>query len=303
MGTRQTFPRPFRILKIKFQKNEEEESCLRELRFNREKLKNIDFQNTNHSFIQPYFMNKKTIAANSYSLPSPLHCLRRKSTKLLYLIFLLLPCTLFSQNLDDFRTAASSNGVNLIPFPDLRKDATSIGDEVQRRKDDTKSYDYDLLLSQKNNMLKEIKKDNDDIASITKEMQDFKSKHPDGNTSSFDEEINKEKKDISQYNDKIKDLNDKMGKAVDVYDRLYNARAGLREYFQKALDQLSDAKSNPDKYLGSSPTDDDRKKLQEYVKVIEDQIQSNMKTHQDQEDGAKKRKADFENLIKVTEYK
>jgi chromosome segregation ATPase len=226
-----------------------------------------------------------------------------KSTILLYLIFLILPCTLFSQSLDDFRTAASSNGVNLIPFPDLRKDATSVADEVQRRKDDAKSYDYDLLASQKNNMLKEIKKDNDDIASITKEIEDFKSKHPDGNTSSFDGEIDKKKKDISGYNDKIKDMNDKLGKAVEVYDRLYNARAGLREYFQKALDQLSDVKSNPDKYLGSSPTDEDRKKLQEYVRVIEDQIQSSIKTHQDQEDGAKKRKADFENLIKTTEYR
>jgi hypothetical protein len=226
-----------------------------------------------------------------------------RTTSLLYLIFLIFPSALFSQSLDDFKTAASSNGVNLIPFPDLRRDATSIADEVQRRKDDTKSYDYDLLSSQKNNMLKEIKKNNDDIASINKEIEDFKRKHPDGNTSSFDEEINKEKKDIDQYNGKIKDLNDKMGKAVDVYDRLYNARAGLREYFQKALDQLSDAKSNPDKYLGSSPTDDDRKKLQDYVGVIQDQIQSNMKTHQDQEDGAKKRKADFENLINTTEFK
>jgi hypothetical protein len=248
-------------------------------------------------------MKKKTIAANLYFPVSPMNRLRLKSTRLICLIFLVLPCTLFSQNLDDFRTAASSNGVNLIPFPDLRKDATSIADDVQRRKDEAKSFDYDLFASQKNNMLKEIKKNNDDITSITKEIEAFKSKHPDGNTSSFDEEINKEKKDISQYNDKIKDLNDKMGKAVEVYDRLYNARAGLREYFQKTLDQLSDVKSNPDKYLGSGPADEDKNKLQDYVKVIEDQIQSNMKTHQDQEDGAKKRKADFENLINTTEYK
>ena len=248
-------------------------------------------------------MKKKTITDNLYSLVCLMNCLLMKSPRLLYLTFLILPCTLFSQNLDDFRTAASSNGVNLIPFPDLRKDATSIADEVQRRKDDAKSYDYDLFASQKNNMLKAIKKDNDDIAAINKEIEDFKSKHPDGNTSSFEDEINKEKKDISEYNDKIKDMNDKMGKAVEVYDRLYNARAGLRDYFQKTLDQLSDVKSNPDKYLGSSPTEEDRKKLQDYVRVIEDQIQSNIKTHQDQEDGARKRKADFENLIKTTEYR
>jgi hypothetical protein len=232
-----------------------------------------------------------------------MNCLRLNLTTLLHLIFFLPPGTLFSQNLDDFRTAASSNGVNLIPFSDLRGDATPIADDVQRRKEETQAFNYDLFASQKNNMLKEIKKNNDDIASITKEIEDFKRKHPDGSTCSFDAEIEKEKKDISQYNDKVKDMNDKMGKAVEGFDRLYQARAGLREYFQKALDKLSDVKSNPDKYLGSSPTDDDRKKLQDYVKVIEDQIQSNVKTHQDQEEGAKKRKADFENLIKITEYR
>jgi len=248
-------------------------------------------------------MKMKNTATHLSSPVSSINYLNTKSTTLLLLLLLTLPCTLFSQNLDDFRTAASNSGVNLIPFPDLRKDATPIADDVQRRKDEVKSYDYDVLSSQKNNILKEIKKNNDDIASIQKEIEEFKKRHPDGNTVSFDAEIEKEKKDISQYNDKIKDMNDKMGKAVEAFDRLYNARAGLREYFQKALNQLSDVKSNPDKYLGSSPTDDDRNKLKDYVRVIEDQIQSNVKTHQDQEDGAKKRKADFENLIKQTEYK
>jgi len=85
-------------------------------------------------------MRKNTIAASLYSLVSPMNCPLMKSARLLYLIFLILQYTLFSQNLDDFRTAASSNGVNLIPFPDLRRDATSVADDVQRRKDDAKSY-------------------------------------------------------------------------------------------------------------------------------------------------------------------
>src|SRR4029078_7112172 len=127
-----------------------------------------------------------TIAANLYSFISPLNSLRMKSASLLYLTFLALPCTLFSQNLDDFRTAASANGVNLIPFSDLRKDATPIADDVQRRKDETQNYNYHQHYSQKNHLLKEIKKNNDDIASITKEIEDFKRKHPDGSTCSFD---------------------------------------------------------------------------------------------------------------------
>jgi uncharacterized phage infection (PIP) family protein YhgE len=226
-----------------------------------------------------------------------------KSVFLTCLLLAFIPYLLFSQNLDDFRTAAAADGVNLIPFPDIRKDATSIADEVQRRKEEAKNYDYDLFLSQKTNALKEIKKRNDDISSISKEMDDFKSKHPDGSTSSFQDEIDKRKKEISDFNDKIKDMNNNMAKASDTYDRLYNARAGLREYFQKALDQLPDVTSNPTKYLGSNPSDDNLDKLKQYVRVIEDQIESGIKTHKEQEEGAKKRKGDFDNLIAMMEYK
>ena len=248
-------------------------------------------------------MKKKMIAGDLYLFVSFRAHQLSKSILLICLLLLLTPCLLFSQNLDDFRTAAAADGVNLIPFPDLRKDATSVADEVQRRKDEAKNYDYDLFLSQKTNALKEIKKRNDEISSISKEIDDFKSKHPDGNTSSFQDEIDKRKKEISDFNDKIKDMNGNMAKASDTYDRLYNARAGLREYFQKALDQLPDVISNPTKYLGSSPSTEDLEKLKQYVRVIDDQIESGIKTHKEQEDGAKKRKSDFDNLIAMTEYK
>lgn len=246
---------------------------------------------------------KKMIGGYLYSFLSfPKHHLP-KATVLTFVVLMLMPVLLLSQSLDDFRTAAAADGVNLIPFPDLRKDATSIADDVQRRKDEAKNYDYDLFLSQKTNLLKEIKKRNDDISAISKEMDDFKSKHPDGVTSSFQDLVDKRKKEISDFNDKIKDMNNNMAKASETYDRLYNARAGLREYFQKALDQLPDVLSNPAKYLGSSPSNDDLDKLKQYVRVIEDQIESGIKTHKEQEDGAKKRKGDFDNLIAMTEYR
>jgi chromosome segregation ATPase len=248
-------------------------------------------------------MKKRMIAGNLYLFVSFRNHQLPKSILLAGLLLVFMPCLLFSQNLDDFRTAAAADGVNLIPFPDLRKDATSIADEVQRRKDEAKNYDYDLFLSQKTNALKEIKKRNDEISSISKEIDDFKSKHPDGNTSSFQDEIDKRKKEISDFNDKIKDMNNNMAKASDTYDRLSNARAGLREYFQKALDQLPDVTSNPTKYLGSSPSNEDLEKLKQYVRVIDDQIESGIKAHKEQEDGAKKRKVDFDNLIAMTEYK
>lgn len=226
---------------------------------------------------------------------------RGRLIALICLLLAIVPLASIGQNLDDFRTAASSDGVNLIPFPDIRKDATPIADEVQRRKDEAKSFDYGVFESQKNNLLKEIKKKNGEIESLKKDIDDMKRKYTEVSVACFEDDIKKRQKAIDDNNDKIKDLNDKMSKAVDVFDRLYNARAGLREYFEKALSQLSDVTSNSDKYIGSSPSDDDKKKLEDYVKVIQDQIQSRIKDHQDQENGAKKTKEDYENLIRKSE--
>lgn len=222
---------------------------------------------------------------------------------ILYLLLITTPTLLYSQNLDDFRTAASADGVSLIPYSDLRKEATSIADEVQRRKEEAKTFDYETFESQKNNALKEIKKRNDEIDGIKKDIDDLKRKYTEISVTCLEGDIEKRKKTIDENNDKIKGMNDKMKNAVDVFDRLYNARAGLREYFEKALSQLSDTRSNPNRVLGDSPSDDDKNKLEDYIKVIEDQIQSRIKEHKEQEDGAQKRKADYQSLIDRTEVK
>lgn len=63
-----------------------------------------------------------------------------------------------SCTLDDLRTAAGGSdlGVNLIPFPDLRRDATSMSDEVKRRKDEAE-IDTKTLRNQKESNLSGIK--------------------------------------------------------------------------------------------------------------------------------------------------
>ena len=220
-----------------------------------------------------------------------------------YLLLMAVPSFLYSQNLSDFQTAASADGVNLIPYSELRKEATSIADEVQRRKDEIKAFDYDVFESQKNNLLKDNKKKNDEIDNIKKDLEEYKKKYTEVSTACFDADVDQRKKKIDDNNGKIKDMNDKMKNAVDVFGRLYNARAGLREYFEKALSQLSDTQSNPNRVLGDSPSDDDKNALQNYIKTIQDQIQSRVKEHKEQEDGAKKRQSDFQSLIDRTEPK
>ena len=92
-------------------------------------------------------------------------------------IILYFPFSLCAQNLDDFRSAAAADGVKLIPFSGLRSDASSLADDVQRKKGEVKSFDYDLFSSQKDNILKDIKKKKDEMDGIRKEIEELKKKN------------------------------------------------------------------------------------------------------------------------------
>jgi chromosome segregation ATPase len=206
-----------------------------------------------------------------------------------------------SYTLDDFRTAAAADGVNVIPFPDLRRDATSIADEVDRRKDEAE-FNSVTFEKQKDNLLEEIKKKNGEIEGTRKQLEDFKRDNPGATVPSFyEEDIKKREDDIKESNDKISDLNNQMTKAAEAFDRLYNARAGLREYFDKVKDQLKDVRSNPTSYLGGSPSDDDLKQLETYLGVIENEIEVEEGEHKIQEDGAKNTRDELQKVINKTE--
>lgn len=206
-----------------------------------------------------------------------------------------------SITLDDFKTATEERGVNLIPFPDIRRDATAIADEVQLRKE--ARYDYKDFEDRKNKMLAEIKNKNKEIEGIRKDMADFVTAHSSGDyvLTPFEDEIREREDAIRENQAEINNLNNEMAGAVDAYDRLYKARGGLREKFDDAKDKLNDALSNPTSYLGGSPSDDDLKKLQDYISVIKSKIESEEEVHKNEEENAKDLSKKYQDLIKKTE--
>jgi hypothetical protein len=184
---------------------------------------------------------------------------------------LLMPS--MSYNLDDLRRCASSEGVNLIPFPDLRSSATSISEQVERAKSDLRSLgDADPFIAQKNNVLSELKEYRENIE---KENRDsFPRK----------EVIEMNTEEINKSEAKLRELNAILSNALDLSAALLTARSMLREYFSKALSQLSDLSSNPERVLGSGPSDDDKKQLEEYIKEIRRKIEDGERVHKDEED-------------------
>lgn len=210
--------------------------------------------------------------------------------------------TAHAQTLDEFRTAAAADGVNVIPFPDFRRDASAIADEVERRKYEASKYKFDVLEPQKNNMLTEIKKTQERIRLKEEEINKFKSDHPDGSAAPLVEELEDLKEALADQQEAVTDLNeDTLEDAVEAWNRLWNARAGLREIFEDVVDKLDDVPSSPGSYLGSSPSTEDVDKLKNYASVIENEIEVQAKTHKDQEDGAKATEQAFAELLKKNE--
>ena len=207
------------------------------------------------------------------------------------------PLLSIAQNLDDFKSAAGSKGVQVIPFPDLRSKAVDLAADVDKRKTEVQSLSYETFEKQKDNMLKDIKKRQEDITGIQKEIEEYKKNFTEVSVTCFEEDIKKKKEKIDGFNNQLNELNSKLKSASEAFGNLNEARAKLREQFDRVLRELSSAKSSPEKYLGSSPTDDDKKNFVRYCDIIEDEIEAQAKTHKDQEDGAKGTKEKYEKLI------
>ncbi len=216
-------------------------------------------------------------------------------------IMLYFPSTLCAQNLDDFRSAAAADGVKLIPFSGLRSDASSLADDVQRKKDEVKSFDYDLFSSQKDNILKDVKKKKEEMDGIRKDIDDLKKKYAEVSVSCLEDDIKKREQANAENNKKLDEINSKLKDGAKAFENLNTARAKLREQFDKVLSELSNAKSSSSKYIGESPSDEDKKKFENYISVIVDQIKSQIEEHKKQEDGARSTKDKYEQLIKKTE--
>jgi hypothetical protein len=209
---------------------------------------------------------------------------------MLHILFILSPCLLFGQTLDEFRTtAATGKGVTLIPFHDLRKEATAIADEVQHWKNEVEKIHYDILESQKDNLLGKIKK-------IKETIIDEKKISPPN------QKLLKEKEaELAKCRKQLTTVNGKIEEGIEAFKRLNNARAGLREFFDKALDKLKDALSHPEKYLGKKTSEKDSRDFESYIKLITGEIEDEEEKHKKQETAAENTSENFKKLFEIKE--
>ncbi len=214
----------------------------------------------------------------------------RKLFFVLHILFILSPCVLSGQTLDDFRTtAATGKGVTLIPFHDLRKEATAIADEVQYWKNEVEKIHYDILESQKDNLLGKLKKIKETIIAEKK-------------ISIPNQKLLKEKEaELLKFREQLTTVNGKIEEGIEAFKRLNNARAGLREFFDEALRKLRDAQSHPEKYTGKKASQKDNDDFESYTRLIIGEIEDEEEEHKKQETAAEKTSEKFKKLYEIKE--
>ena len=200
---------------------------------------------------------------------------------------------------EDIRSAAANGkGVTLIPFDNLRVKADAVADEVDRCKDVVSRWGYDLFEKQKNNLLKEKKTKQDAIEAKKKEIEDFKKKNKESNTAPFEEDQKKLESELKSIDESIDKMNRDLEDGAEAWKRVWNARGGLREIFDDVLKEVSNVRSHPSDYIGSTPTDKDKEIFEKSLDVIEGDIKDEEEEHKKQEEGAKGTEQKFRELLK-----
>lgn len=215
------------------------------------------------------------------------------------ILFLFTGFSLKAQKLADFEECSTKSYTECIPFPAIYSEASSIGREVAARKTIPSNLAKNLLVSQHNNLMDELDELNEKLRTEQKNFDDWKKKNPESKTNAYEKQVADAEKKIAEQDKKIKTHYAKLEEGKEAYRRLYEARAALREEFDKVLVKLDYAKSHPKEYIEeSSYKSSDKaasdkklaeltKELNGYIDKIKNHILSQEAGHKKEEDAAK----------------
>jgi len=200
------------------------------------------------------------------------------------------------QILDHYGDCAGESGVEMIPFPGLYKTTAAIAKEVQRKKAETRQYNYDAISKEKNIILKAIAKGNESIKKTESLQAQHERDYP-GTDNEHDDDLKDLQEQLKKDKTKLGAINERIEDAMEATRRLWNARGGLREAFDDVIDDLDKVYSYPMKYLKDGANDDDASELKTHVRKIKDKIKREVGNHKDQEDDTKALEGKYKTLL------
>ncbi|MCR9171960.1 MAG: hypothetical protein NXI10_05685 [bacterium] len=211
-------------------------------------------------------------------------------------LFLTVSFAGLGQDLDDFKYAASQDGIKSIPYSSMRSKAGTLQGEKDRAFSACAGFKGRQLHDSKKNSLRIQKEMKEDLEDAREKLED-----DDGSSSSTTnslkskvKELEEELKDITE---EIEEMDEKIDDGLEAWKALLEKRLEINEHFQEVKKKLAQSKSYPDRHIdkpSSSDTeameeyDEDVKKLKEYIDDIEDTIDDGTYKHRTPIEEAKK---------------
>ena len=217
----------------------------------------------------------------------------KRSTFLAFLFVGVLSITTpaIADVLSDFKASASKKGCESIPYSSQRSKCFSIQSDRKNRCS-RPIANCKALLIQKKRLIEKIKGAKGELKKLENKKSGFETelkRHKDeGQIKSFEEKISRIEDEIEDQQDKVTDQEREfddfdsehdVDEGIDQAKRCLYLRGGLRELFYDALDDVREVENDPEDYLDSDATDDQKNELRGYADRIIDHIESEEERH------------------------
>lgn len=187
-----------------------------------------------------------------------------------------------SSTLDDVKRASESSGADLIVFSDLRSKAADARKEIDARKG---------AAAELNKSTQQLKKDKKNATStlavatlarnrLQSDLDEIK--RLEGYTKPIEEALAPYQKQFDEATKEIEGYNKTCDDLIKIAEDLIKYRSDERDAYNEAKSKYGDLRSNPERVLGSNPSDGDKEQLERYIKTIIEKMESQEKGHEDQ---------------------
>lgn len=170
--------------------------------------------------------------------------------------------SILGQNLDEFKRCSGENGVESIPYSDLKAKAKSAEEAKVRAFDEAKEYGSGTFEGVKTKLLKDLASAKKRVLTDQKHLAVDKEEYP-SITSPYEAKLSESQGIQEDLEEELEELNEKISEGIRRYKVLLAARIAVREAFTEVDKELDYSLNRPEEHIGQAPsssdTDDDRR--------------------------------------------
>lgn len=181
-------------------------------------------------------------------------------------VFLIFAFSSLGQDLDDFKSAASGDGIDAIPYSDLERKASGLQSSKNTAEKAAAGYKGRKLYESKKNSLRIKKEMTEDLEEAREKLEDY-----DGESSSTENSLKAKVKDLEEeledVTEEIQEMDKKINEGLTKKQALLDIRFDIDQVYAEVRKRLSNSKSYPHKHI-DKPSSSDEEAMEQYDKDV-----------------------------------